>query len=37
MVKALAAAHPGPLADLLMGVTSHMAGVAQATPLGGVL
>jgi AcrR family transcriptional regulator len=36
-VKAMAAAHPGPLADLLRGVTSHVAGVVQHTPLGGVL
>jgi len=37
MVKAMAAAHPGPLADLLRSVTTHMAGIAQVTPLGGVL
>lgn len=36
-VKAMAAAHPGPLADLLRGVTSHVAGVVEAQPLGGVL
>jgi len=36
-VKAMAAAHPGPLADLLRGVTGHVAGVVQSTPLGGVL
>jgi len=36
-VKAMAAAHPGPLADLLTGVTLHMAQVVQNTPLGGVL
>ena len=36
-VKAMAAAHPGPLADLLRGVTAHVAKVVQATPLGGVL
>ncbi|WP_296597485.1 TetR/AcrR family transcriptional regulator [Phenylobacterium sp.] len=37
MVKAMAAAHPGPLADLLRSVTSHVAGVVSQTPLGGVL
>jgi AcrR family transcriptional regulator len=36
-VKAMAAAHPGPLADLLRGVTAHVAKVVQTTPLGGVL
>lgn len=36
-VKAMAAAHPGPLADLLRGVTMHIASVIQNTPLGGVL
>lgn len=36
-VKAMAAAHPGPLADLLHGVATHVAGVVEATPLGGVL
>ena len=36
-VKAMAAAHPGPLADLLRGVTGHIAGVVAQTPLGGVL
>lgn len=36
-VKALAAAHPGPLAELLRGVTGHIAGVVLHTPLGGVL
>jgi len=36
-VKAMAAAHPGPLADLLGGVTVHIAQVVQNTPLGGVL
>jgi len=36
-LKAMAAAHPGPLADLLRGVTSHIAGVVEQTPLGGVL
>lgn len=36
-VKAMAAAHPGPLADLLRGVTGHIAAVVAHTPLGGVL
>jgi AcrR family transcriptional regulator len=36
-VKAMAAAHPGPLADLLRGVTAHVARVVETTPLGGVL
>jgi AcrR family transcriptional regulator len=36
-VMAMAAAHPGPLADLLRGVTTHIAGVVETTPLGGVL
>lgn len=36
-VKAMAAAHPGPLADLLRGVTGHIATVVSHTPLGGVL
>lgn len=36
-VKAMAAAHPGPLGDLLRGVAAHVAGVAESTPLGGVL
>jgi AcrR family transcriptional regulator len=36
-VKAMAAAHPGPLPDLLRGVTAHVARVVQTTPLGGVL
>ena len=35
--KAMAAAHPGPLADLLRGVTGHVANVVSHTPLGGVL
>jgi AcrR family transcriptional regulator len=37
IVKAMAAAHPGPLADLLRGVTGHIAGVVESTPLGGVM
>ena len=36
-VKAMAAAHPGPLADLLRGVAGLVAGVVETTPLGGVL
>lgn len=36
-VKAMAAAHPGPLAGLLRGVTAHIADVVSHTPLGGVL
>jgi AcrR family transcriptional regulator len=37
IVKAMAAAHPGPLSDLLRGVTGHIAGVVESTPLGGVM
>jgi len=37
MLQAMAAAHPGPLADLLRGVSAHVAGVVATTPLGGVL
>src|ERR1700741_1274961 len=36
-VKAMAAAHPGPLADLLRGVVGHVASVVDSTPIGGVL
>ena len=36
-VKAMAAAHPGPLADLLRGVVGVVAGVVETTPIGGVL
>src|SRR5262245_6269200 len=36
-VKAMVTAHPGPFADLVRGITGHIAGVVQATPLGGVL
>jgi len=36
-VKAMAAAHPGPLGDLLRGVAGHFARVIETTPLGGVL
>ncbi|PZQ53719.1 MAG: TetR family transcriptional regulator [Phenylobacterium zucineum] len=37
VVKAMAAAHPGPLADLLRNVVVHVAGVIETTPIGGVL
>lgn len=37
MVRAMAAAHPGPISDLLQGVTGVIAGVVETTPLGGVL
>lgn len=37
VVKAMAAAHPGPLADLLRGLAGHIAGVVETTPIGGVL
>jgi len=37
VVKAMVAAHPGPLSDLVRGVTSHVAQVVQTQPLGGVL
>ena len=33
----MVAAHPGPLSDLVRGVTSHVAQVVQTQPLGGVL
>lgn len=36
-VKAMVAAHPGPLSELLRGVAAHMAGIVESTPLGGVL
>lgn len=36
-LKAMIAAHPGPLAGLLQGVVGHMAGIVETTPLGGVL
>lgn len=36
-VKAMAAAHPGPLADLLRGVAAHVGRVVETTPIGGVL
>lgn len=36
MVRAMAAAHPGPLSDLLRGVTQHVAGIIGSTPVGGV-
>lgn len=37
VVKAMAEAHPGPLAELLRGLVGHVAGVIETTPLGGVL
>jgi AcrR family transcriptional regulator len=36
-VKAMAAAHPGPLADLLGGVVAHVSKMVETTPVGGVL
>ena len=36
-MKAMAAAHPGPLSGLLRGLSAHVAGVVETTPLGGVL
>ena len=36
-VKAMIAAHEGPLADLLRGVVAHVAGMVETTPIGGVL
>lgn len=36
-VRAMAAAHPGPIADLIRGVTPQIVRIAQTTPLGGVL
>lgn len=36
-VKAMAAAHPGPLPDLLRSVVGHVARVVETTPVGGVL
>ena len=36
-IRAMAAAHPGPLADLLQTVTRVIAGAVETTPLGGVL
>lgn len=36
-LKAMVAAHPGPFADLVRGAAAHLAGVAQTTPLGGVV
>ena len=37
VLRAMAAAHPGPLPDLLRGAASHIAGVVETTPLGGVV
>jgi AcrR family transcriptional regulator len=36
-IRAMVAAHPGPLADLIRAVVGRVAGVVQTTPLGGVL
>lgn len=36
-IKAMIATHPGPLSDLLRSVSSHVAGVIETTPVGGVL
>lgn len=36
-VKAMAAAHPGPLSDLLTGITEVIVGMVETTPLGGVM
>jgi AcrR family transcriptional regulator len=36
-VRAMAAAHPGPLEDLLRGVVEMVTGVIETTPIGGVL
>ncbi|MBW8814151.1 MAG: TetR/AcrR family transcriptional regulator [Caulobacterales bacterium] len=36
-VRAMIAAHPGPLADLLRGVAAHLGHVIETTPIGGVL
>ena len=37
VLQAMAAAHPGPLADLLRGAVQHIAGIVETTPLGGVV
>lgn len=37
VIRGMAAAHPGPLADLLQGVAGVIGGVVETTPLGGVL
>jgi AcrR family transcriptional regulator len=37
VVKAMAAAHPGPLEDLLRGVVEVVTGVIETAPVGGVL
>jgi AcrR family transcriptional regulator len=36
-VKAMIAAHPGPLADLLRGIAAHLGHVIETTAIGGVL
>jgi AcrR family transcriptional regulator len=35
-VKAMAAAHPGPFAELIRGLGAHVAGVVETMPVGGV-
>jgi len=37
VLQAMAAAHPGPLADLLRVAVQHIAGIVETTPLGGVV
>ena len=36
-IRAMAAAHPGPLSSLMRGVTTQMAAMAEASPLAGVM
>lgn len=36
-VKAMAAAHPGPLCDLLNGIVGVIVGMVETTPIGGVM
>ncbi|HEY8572071.1 TetR/AcrR family transcriptional regulator [Phenylobacterium sp.] len=36
VVRTMAAAHPGPFSDLIRGIAAHIAGVVEATPIGGV-
>ncbi len=37
VIRAMAAAHPGPLADLLQSIAGVIGGLVETTPLGGVL
>jgi AcrR family transcriptional regulator len=37
VIKAMAAAHPGPFSELVGGVTQHVAAFAQTAPIGGVI